>query len=310
MKMKNILLAGAALLSGLMATAQQEVMLSHYMFNGLFLNPAYAGSHPHMSATALHRSQWVGLEGAPTTQVFGFDAPVLNKLGAGLTVIHDKIGDTRQLEMNANVAYHLQLDSENKHRLAFGIRAGVTNYTASLTDTKVWDNNDPVFSQDISNEWIPRFGAGLYYYSERMYVGVSVPTIYAADASIQLNIDDVRNSYYTKHYFINAGTVFNAGTKFKIKPSTLVKIESSAPVNVDLNCNVLYNDLIWIGVSYRTGDAIVALLDVNVTQQLRIGYAYDFTFSQLNRHSNGTHEVMLGYQFSKDKVKARSPRYF
>lgn len=291
--------------------AQQEVMVSHYMFNGLFLNPAYAGSHPYMSATALHRSQWVGLEGAPSTQVFGFDTPLFdNKLGAGLTVINDRIGDTRQLEVNANVAYHLQLDKENKHRLAFGIRAGVTNYSARLTDTEVWESNDPVFSQDINNELIPRFGAGVYYYSERIYAGISIPTLYAADSKIKLNIDDLRESYYTRHYFLNAGVVFDVGEKFQIKPSTLVKIEEAAPVNVDINCNVLYNNLIWVGVSYRTGDAVVALLDVNVTPQFRIGYAYDFTLSQLNQHSNGTHEIMLGYQFGKDKVKTRSPRYF
>lgn len=291
--------------------AQQEVMVSHYMFNGLFLNPAYAGSHPYMTATLLHRSQWVGMDGAPSTQVFGFDTPLFdNALGAGLSVINDRIGDTRQLEINANVSYHLRLDAENKHRLSFGIRAGATNYSAKLTDTKVWDTNDPVFSQDINNELIPRFGAGIYYYSDRMYAGISVPTIYAADKNIVLNIDDVRNSYYTKHYFFNAGVVFDVGTRWKIKPSTLIKFETSAPVNVDINCNVLYNELIWLGVSYRTGDAVVALLDVNVTPQFRVGYAYDFTLSQLNRHSHGTHEIMLGYQFGKDKIKTRSPRYF
>lgn len=309
--MKNLIAIFIATLTLSTAYAQQEIMVSHYMFNGLFLNPAYAGSHEYMTATALHRSQWVGMDGAPSTQVFGFDAPLFNNsIGAGLSVINDRIGDTRQLEINANVSYHIQLDRENEHRLSFGIRAGATNYSANLTDTKVWDSNDPVFSNDINNALIPRFGAGIYYYSDRLYVGVSVPTIYAADQKIKLNIDDLRNSYYTKHYFINAGVVFAAGSKFKIKPSTLVKVEASAPVSIDLNCNVLYNDLIWLGVSYRTGDAIVALLDVNVTPQFRIGYAYDFTLSQLNRHSNGTHEVMIGYQFGKDKVKTRSPRYF
>lgn len=309
--MKKLIAISIAALATTGLFAQQEVMVSHYMFNGLFLNPAYAGSHPYMSATGLHRSQWVGMEGAPTTQVFGFDTPFMdNAMGAGLSVINDRIGDTRQLEVNANVAYHLQLDKENKHRLAFGIRAGVTNYSARLTDTKVWENNDPVFTQDINNALIPRFGAGIYYYSDRIYAGFSIPTLYAADQKIKLNIDDLRNSYYTMHYYLNAGVVFDVGEKFQIKPSTLVKIESAAPVSVDINCNVLYNNLIWIGASYRNGDAIVALLDVNVTPQFRVGYAYDFTFSQLNRHSNGTHEIMLGYQFGKDKVKTRSPRYF
>lgn len=309
--MKKLILICITSLTISGAYAQQEVMVSHYMFNGLFLNPAYAGSHPYMTATVLHRSQWVGMDGAPSTQVFGFDAPLFdNAIGAGLSVINDRIGDTRQLEINANVSYHLQLDRQNKHRLSFGIRAGATNYSAHLSETKVWDEQDPVFSADINNELIPRFGAGIYYYSDRMYAGVSVPTIYAADKNIRLNIDDLRNSYYTKHYFVNAGVVFDVGSRWKIKPSTLIKVETSAPVNVDINCNVLYNELIWVGVSYRTGDAVVALLDVNITPQFRVGYAYDFTLSQLNRHSNGTHEIMLGYQFGQDKVKTRSPRYF
>lgn len=309
--MKKLIAISIGILAASGLFAQQEVMISHYMFNGLFLNPAYAGSHQYMSVTALHRSQWVGMDGAPSTQVFGFDMPFLdNSMGAGLSVINDRIGDTRQLEINANVAYHLQLDKNNKHRLAFGIKAGATNYSARLTDTKVWDNNDPVFTEDINNALIPRFGAGVYYYSDRVYAGISVPTIYAADQKIKINLDDLKNSYYTRHYYLNAGVVINAGQRFKIKPSMLVKVEEAAPVNVDINCNVLYNDLIWLGVSYRTGDAVVALLDVNITPQFRIGYAYDFTLSQLNKHSNGTHEVMLGYQFGKDKVKTRSPRYF
>jgi len=309
--MKKLLAAAIGVLLSTGLFAQQEVMVSHYMFNGLFLNPAYAGSHPYMTATLLHRSQWVSLDGAPKTQVFGIDAPLMNnKLGAGLTVINDKIGDTKQLEINANVSYHLQLDNANKHRLSFGIKAGVTNYTANLTDTKVWDENDPVFSNNINNQLIPRFGAGIYYYSDRVYAGISIPTLYAADQKIKFDIDNARKSYYTQHYYLNGGVVINASEKVKIKPSTLVKFEPNAPINIDINCNVLYNNLIWLGVSYRTGDALVALFDINITPQLRAGYAYDFTISDLNKYSNGTHEVMIGYQFGKDKIKTRTPRYF
>jgi type IX secretion system PorP/SprF family membrane protein len=310
-KMKKILAATIGVVMATSLFAQQEVMISHYMFNGLFLNPAYAGSHPYMSASLLHRSQWVKLDGAPKTQVFGIDAPILNnKLGVGLSVINDKIGDTGQLEINGNVSYHLQLDSENKHRLSFGIKAGVTNYTARLTQTEVWDENDPVFSADINNQLIPRFGAGVYYYSERVYVGFSIPTIYAADSKIKFNVDNNDNSYYTSHMYLNAGVVINASEKVKIKPSTLIKYETNSPINIDINCNVLWNNLIWLGASYRNGDAIVALLDVNITPQLRAGYSYDFTISKLNNYSNGTHEIMIGYQFGKDKIKTRSPRYF
>lgn len=309
--MKKIVLLGLVLFISLVTHGQQEMMLSQYMFNGLFINPAYSGTHSYAEATALYRSQWTGFDGAPKTQTFGVEGPISNELmGLGLTFVNDKLGDTRQTEIFANWSYHLLLDADGKTRVSFGVRAGFSSYSANLSETKVFDNGDPVFSENISNEFVPKFGAGVYFYSKMWYAGVSVPTIYAADKDVRFNINDVGDRYFEPHTYLTAGYVFKAGSNLKIKPSFLIKYLANTPLQADINCNLLIKNTFWIGASYRTGDAIVGLLEYNIGTDFRIGYAYDFTTSQLNDYNNGSHEIMLSYKFAKDPIKTKSPRYF
>lgn len=292
-------------------SAQQEMLQSQYMFNGLFINPAYAGSHSFAEATALYRAQWTGFEGAPRTQTFGIEGPISNELmGLGLTFINDNIGDTRQTEVFANWSYHLLLDAEGKTKMSFGIRAGFADYTASLTDTKVFEDGDPVFSQDQTNEFVPKFGAGVYFYSKLWYAGLSVPTIFAGDNNVRFNINDAGDRYFEPHTYLTAGYVFKLSPNLKLKPSFLMRYLNNAPLQADLNCNLLIKNTFWIGASYRTGDAIVGLFELNLGTDFRLGYAYDFTTSNLNNYNNGSHEVMLSYKFAKETVKTKSPRYF
>lgn len=289
--------------------AQQELMVSQYMFNGLLLNPAYAGTHPYWSATALHRSQWTNFDGAPTGQVVGIDGPVANdRLGVGLLISNDRIGVTQQLEASVNIAYHLPLGSGD---LSFGLRAGASSYSATLSDITVWDENDDVYNQgDIQGQFIPKFGFGVYYHTERFFAGFSVPTLYSLDDAIILD-NSVTSNYFTQHYYVNAGGVIEAGTNVAIKPSMLLKIEPAAPVQLDFNCNVLLYRRLWLGAGYRTGDALIGMIEYNITPQLRLGYAYDHTLTDINTYSNGSHEVMLGFDFGQDvTIKTRSPRYF
>ncbi len=299
------------LLSGLIATAQQEILQSQYMFNNLFINPAYAGTHKFAEATALHRSQWVGFEGAPRTQTFGIEGPISNEqMGLGLTVINDRLGDTRQTEVFANWSYHLFLDDAGQTKVSFGIRAGFSDYSANLSETNVFDNGDPVFSQDIGNEFVPKFGAGVYFYSRKWYAGLSVPTIFAADNNVRFNINDVSDRYFQPHTYLTAGYVYEINEDFALKPSFLIRYLDGAPLQADINCNLLVKNTFWFGVSYRTGDAVVAIVEVNFLQDFRAGYSYDITTSRLNQYSFGSHEVMLSYRFGKDAVKTLSPRYF
>lgn len=290
---------------------QQEFMLSQYMFNGLFLNPAYSGTHSFAEATALYRTQWVGFDGAPTTQTFGIDGPISNELmGLGLTFSNDKIGDTRQTQVFANYSYHLFLDEEGKTRLSFGLRAGFSDYSAKLTETKVFDNGDPVFSENQTNAFVPKFGAGVYLYSKLWYAGLSVPTLFAADKNIRFDINGANDRYFESHAYLTAGYVFKTNSGLAIKPSFLIKYLHNAPVELDLNCNLLIKNTFWIGASYRTGDAVVGILEYDIGTNFRVGYAYDFNTSALSDYNSGSHEIMLSFKFGKETIKTKSPRYF
>ncbi len=291
------------------AFAQQEVMVSQYMFNQLFLNPAYAGSHPYMSSSLLHRAQWLRIEGAPQTSMMAIDAPLMKgKMGAGLSIVHDQIGVSRDLDIAGHYAYHIRVNGTSK--LAFGLRAGISLYSARLSDLTYWDANDQVFQANISNKPVGKFGFGMYWYDERSYVGVSIPTIYAADGQITMNAGSALDHYFTQHYYLHAGKVFPINESIDLKPSTMLKFTPNAPAEADVNLNLLYRERIWVGVGYRTGDAVVGMLEYQVTPQLRVGYAYDMTTSRLNNYTNGSHEVMLGMDFGKEPIRIKSPRYF
>lgn len=291
------------------AQAQQELMMSQYMFNGLLLNPAYAGSHPYVSASLLHRAQWVGMEGAPSTSLFGVDAPMMgDKMGLGFTFSHDVIGVSRDMEVAANYAYRLKL-SDNSH-LAFGLKAGLSIYTADLDQLIYWDPQDALYQGNISNAAVGKFGFGIYWNSARSFVGLSVPTLYAADGSITSTIPLAPAHYFTQHYFLHAGHVFDLSENFVLKPSVLIKYQPESPPEVDLNWNLLYKERLWLGVGYRTGDAVVAMVEYQIDPMFRIGYAYDMTVSQLRRYNGGSHEVMLGIDLGREPIKIKTPRYF
>jgi len=297
--MKKVVLAIGVMICSLGANAQQEVMVSQYMFNGLFLNPAYAGSHDFTSVSALHRNQWVNFEGAPKSNLFAIDAPIANQsMGLGLQIINDRIGLMGNTDILANYAYHLKL---GPGKLSFGLRAGISNETFNASGVKNVDLSDPLYQANVS-AWIPKFGFGTYYYTDRFYAGFSIPTLYA------LRADNLRE--YTRHYFLNAGYVFDLGTNVKFKPSTLLKFEPSAPLQADINANFLFMDKFWIGASYRTGDAFIGIIEFQITKEFRIGYAYDATTSPIRNYSGGSHEIMLGYDFLSKIVKVRNPRLF
>jgi type IX secretion system PorP/SprF family membrane protein len=302
-------LTAVAFLAVIGASAQQEVMVSQYMFNGLFLNPAYAGSHGYMSSSLLHRAQWMQVEGAPQTSMLAIDGPLMsNSMGLGFSIVHDQIGISRDLDISGHYAYRLKLGTYGS--LAFGLRAGVSIYSARVSELRYWDANDPLYQADIVNEPVGKFGFGLYWHNATAYVGLSVPTIYAADGSITTDAPQALDHYFTQHYYLHAGKVFPLGEDFDIKPSTMIKYLPAAPLEADVNCNLLYRERVWFGLGYRTGDALVGMLEYQVNPQVRIGYAYDMTTSRLRSYTSGSHEVMIGIDFGRDLVRIKTPRYF
>lgn len=306
---RPILTATLLAFTASMATAQQEPMISQYMFNGLFLNPAYAGSHPYASATALHRSQWAGMAGAPRTNLLGIDGPLMgNKMGLGLTFSHDMIGVSRDMEIAANYAYRIRTGT--KGHLAFGLKAGLSLYSANLSDLTYWDAQDALYQNNISNATVGKYGFGIYWNNERSFIGLSVPTIYVADGKVSSELPGSPAHYFTQHFYLNTGHVFEINENFDLKPSVLVKYQQQAPPEADLNLNVLFKDRFWLGAGYRTGDAVVGMVEFQVNHLFRVGYAYDMNTSKLRHYNGGSHEVMLGIDLGREPIMIKNPRYF
>lgn len=293
----------------LMAGAQQDALVSQYMFNGLYLNPAYAGSHDYWSSTLSFRSQWVGFEGAPKTVIGAVDGPIKGKnMGLGAVLMHDEIGVTKQNSAMFSYAYQLKTSANSK--LALGVNAGFSQFSARLTDLTIWDTEDEVFQNDLSSKILPRFGVGAYFYSKKYYAGLSIPTLFAYQKGMDFNFDLSKAAFLRRHYLFTAGYVFDTSKDIKIKPSVLVKYTKNAPAELDVNLSTVYKDMIWAGISFRTGDAVALILEYQANQRFRIGYSYDITYTKLRNYSAGSHEIMLGIDFGKDLVKVKTPRYF
>jgi len=292
-----------------MLYAQQDPAYSMYMYNGISVNPAIAGSAETVSATALYRKQWAGIKGSPETQTLNVDAPVWNKkIGLGLSIVNDRIGVVQNLNVNTQYAYRIRFE---RSTLSMGIQAGFNNYVADYTSVAtnsqggVTDNS---FSQN-SNQMIFNFGSGLYYYAEKFYAGVSVPHIINQSLDGIQDGSGVRSRQY-RHYYITAGYVFSVAEKFKIRPSTLLKLADGAPLQLDVNSNFWYDDTFCLGFSYRTNDSFSTLVQIQVAKQLRIGYAFDYITSSLSRYTTGNNEVMLRFELRKKNTQILTARYY
>ena len=305
----NRLLSALALMFfSMSANGQQEPMYSQYMFNMLNINPAYAGSRGAISTVALYRNQWVGFPGAPRTTSFSFDMPLQNKkIGIGAQFYDDRIGIERTTGFNAMYAFRFQFAGSGT--LSLGLQAGLLNYQANYTEVNTYVPNDPAFSSNVRGI-LPAFAAGIYYNSDKFYVGFSAPALLKTKIKYNNAAEIASVTSRDLHLFLTAGTVFDLNQDLALKPSMLIKAVSGAPVQMDLNVNLWLQNKIAIGASYRTGDAIVGMVEFQFNQQFRFGYAYDKTFSNLGTLVNGTHELMFRMEFGSPAVRVTSPRYF
>jgi len=290
------------------AFSQQDPMYTQYMYNTLSVNPAYAGSRDALSLTGLFREQWIGIDGAPSTQSFVMHSPIYNdNMGLGLSVVNDRVGPIHQTMLFADYSYSIQTTANAK--LAFGLKAGVNLLQADLAALHSTQGGDQAI-YNVDNRLLPNVGVGVYYYSDKGYVGVSVPKL------LQQRIASYDNGSLTqdierRHYFLIGGYVFDLSENVKFKPSFLVKAVQGAPLSVDLTGNFFFNDKFGIGLAHRFDDSFSGLLQYYVTPQFRIGYAYDFTMTELRHYNSGSHELMVGYDFNfVDDTRIRSPRFF
>jgi type IX secretion system PorP/SprF family membrane protein len=309
MKTKQIISALFLLVMAFRGNAQQDPMISQYMSNQVFLNAAYAGSHDYSTLSGLYRKQWVNFPGSPRTSFLSYDGRLkCSNVGLGLIFINDKLGVTEESQVAGNFAYHIPL---GKGHLSLGLKAALSYYTAQLTDLTIWDANDKVYAADINGRWIPNFGTGAYYYTDRFYAGLSVPHLLnysKPSSSLIAEIKKIPN--YERHYFFSTGYVFDLKSDVYLKPSVLIKYVEDAPVEADLNLNVFFMNRFMLGGAYRTRDGLVAMTEIKITNKLRLGYAFDWPLTKINNYANGTHEVMLAYDFMKDIIKIKTPRFF
>jgi type IX secretion system PorP/SprF family membrane protein len=287
-------------------TAQQDEQLSLYNYNPLYYNPAYAGSREALSVVSLGRFQWINFDGAPNTQFFTVHAPVLGQaLGMGVNLVNDRIGSRQRTAVYYNASSGIRLNEKND-RLAFGMSFGIDAMAYDFTNLAVHDITDPFYGQQISTTK-GNVGAGLYYYSDDHYIGISSPRILETKALDNANVMTTLNQ---RHFFITAGKVLDINSVVKFKPTTLIKMTPDAPLTFDVNTNFMLYERFWLGTFYRFHESVGLNFVYNYKNWIHIGYGYDFPINRLINYQSGSHEVILQFDIRPKTNLFTSPRYF
>ncbi|MBG6112186.1 type IX secretion system PorP/SprF family membrane protein [Flavobacterium sp. CG_23.5] len=302
--MKTKILIFVLMFTGVVSYGQQDAQFTQYMYNTINVNPAYAGSRGAMSIFALHRTQWVGLDGAPVTNAVSINTPLNeNNLGLGVSVINDKIGPTHENTLSADLSY--TIPTSETFKLSFGIKA-----TANLFDLDVSKLNpvdDDPSLHDYSNKFTPNIGAGVYLHSDKAYVGFSVPNFIESK-----RYDDNEVAIFREkiNYYLIAGYVFDLTSEVKFKPAMLTKMVLGAPLQVDVSANFMFSEKFVVGLAYRWSAALSAMVGFQVSDGMYIGYGYDRETTILNNYNSGSHEIFLRYELFKNQNKIITPRFF
>ena len=303
--MRTKILIFALMLTCYTGLAQQDAQFTQYMYNTININPAYAGSRGVMSVFGLHRTQWVGLDGAPTTNAFSINTPINNSnLGIGLSVVSDKIGPTHDNTLSGDVSY--TIPTSETYKLSCGIKASINMFNLDTSLLNPADANDPNL-QNFNNEISPNFGAGIYLHSDKLYLGVSVPN-FLEDS--KYNDNAVAVFQERMNFYFIGGYVFDLSQSVKFKPAVLTKLVTGAPLQVDASANFLFFDKLTLGAAYRWDAAVSAMAGFQITDGLFVGYSYDMETTELKNYNSGSHEVFLRFELFNRVSKMVSPRFF
>ncbi|MFV0249374.1 MAG: type IX secretion system membrane protein PorP/SprF [Tenacibaculum sp.] len=303
---QSLIILLVLLLISRVAYSQQDPQYTQYMLNTMSVNPAYSGSKGYGVFNILGRAQWVGIDGAPNTQTLSYDTSLgFSGVGLGFNLVNDAIGPSTETYLDANVSYTVRTGEEGN--LAFGMKLGGRFLNVDWNKGIYRDKDDQLLSAPI-NRFLPTVGAGIYYYTYDWYIGLAVPNILRTD-----HYDDVLQggsvAVERMHFFFITGYVFELNEDIKFKPALLSKIVSGAPISLDVSANFLFLEKFKVGTAWRWGDSISALLGLQVSQSLQIGYAYDLTTSNYSNYNFGTHELFLRIEMLKDRTP-KSPRFF
>lgn len=298
--MKKIIIL-AALFIGNLVNAQQDPQFTQYFDNFLHVNPAYAGSSGMLSATAIHREQWVGFSGAPRSTTLSLHTPLnYRSVGLGLTAVNDMIGPIRQNMVYVDFSYTLKLGKTA--RLALGLKGGVNMLNVATQSLSNVEANDPAFANAL-NQINPNVGFGVYYHDEHFFIGLSSPRILEKSASTTTYLEQ-------RHYFGIVGGIFSVAEQWKLRPSIQIKSAMGAPLSLDFSIAAIFKDKLWLGAMNRWNAAGGAFVQYQLNRQFRLGLASEFGLASLRNYNNGTFEVLMSYDFNYKKSDVKSPRYF
>jgi type IX secretion system PorP/SprF family membrane protein len=301
------LLAGLA--GGMQEThAQQDPQYSQYMFNPLAYNPAYAGSQGALSGTLLLRRQWMGIEGAPATGVISVHTPSGNERhGFGLNFTYDHLGVTTQNFLDLSYAYRVPV---GPGFLSLGIQGGLMSYAVRYSDVNPRDPDPQKPDLNLSS-MLPRAGTGVYFQTEKMFAGISVPNLLAGRYfNAQSTVTQELATSQKMHFFTTVGAILPLGTNVQFRPSAIMKYVGNSPIQFDLNTTFFFKETFGVGAGYRTGDALIFMVEYRSKRRFRAGYAYDLSMSEIRTVNSGSHELMLGVDLNWGRSKFLSPRYF
>lgn len=291
--------------TAIVSYAQQDAQYTQYMYNTINVNPAYAGSRGALSIFALHRTQWVGLDGAPVTNTVSVNTPFNNsKLGLGVSIINDEIGPSTNNSISADISYYIPVSES--YRLAFGVKGTANIFNVDVNKLNPGDQTDPSF-QNMDNEFSPNIGAGLYLHSQKGYLGFSIPNFIETNT---YNDNDVAVYKEKINYYLIGGYVFDFSPSIKFKPTFMTKMTDGAPLQVDVSGNFMFNEKFTVGLAYRWSASLSAMIGFQITDGLYLGYAYDFETTELDNYNSGSHEIFLRYDLFKKNNKMLTPRFF
>jgi len=291
--------------TGIWSYAQQDAQFTQYMYNTININPAYAGSRGVLSIFALHRTQWVGLEGAPVTNTISINTPFNGtNLGLGVSLVNDKIGPTIENTFSVDLSYTIH--TSETFKLSFGIKATANLFDLDITKLDPVNISDPAL-QNIKNKFSPNIGGGIYLHSNKAYIGLSVPNFIETN---RYNVNEVVILKEKMHYYLIAGYVFDLSDSVKFKPALLTKIVEGAPLQVDISGNFMINEKFVAGIAYRWSAALSAMVGFQVSNCFQIGYGYDKETTTLDHYNSGSHEIFLRYELFNNISKMTTPRFF
>ncbi|PVX47888.1 type IX secretion system PorP/SprF family membrane protein [Flavobacterium sp. 103] len=303
--MKTKLFSIVMMFTAIASYAQQDAQYTQYMYNTINVNPAYAGSRGALSFFALHRTQWVGLDGAPITNTLSVNTPFNNsKLGLGVSIVNDEIGPSTTNSISADISYTIPVSES--YKLSFGVKGTANLFSIDVNKLNPSDQTDPQF-QNFDNEFSPNIGAGIYLHSHKAYLGFSIPNFIETDA---YNDNDVAIYKEKINYYLIGGYVFDLNQSIKFKPTFMTKLVEGSPLQVDLSGNFMFNEKFVVGLAYRWSASVSAMAGFQISDAFYVGYSYDFETTELDNYNSGSHEIFLRYEIFKKNNKITTPRFF